>query len=33
MYRIVRRKIFSETTFLWEVAAADVAQAAQPGLL
>ena len=31
MYRIVRREVFSETTFLWEVAAADVAAAAQPG--
>ncbi|HWI84473.1 NADPH-dependent glutamate synthase [Ramlibacter sp.] len=31
MVRIVRREQFSEQTFLWEVAAPDVAQAAQPG--
>ncbi len=31
MYRIVRREQFSDTTFLWEVDAADVARAAQPG--
>jgi homotetrameric NADPH-dependent glutamate synthase len=31
MYRIVRREVFSDVTFLWEVEAPDVARAAQPG--
>ncbi|MCC2635177.1 MAG: glutamate synthase homotetrameric, partial [Ramlibacter sp.] len=31
MFRIIRREQFSEQTFLWEVDAPDVAQAAQPG--
>jgi homotetrameric NADPH-dependent glutamate synthase len=31
MYRIVRRQQFSDTTFLWDVHAPDVANAAQPG--
>lgn len=31
MYPIIRREAFSDTTFLWEVHAPDVAQAAQPG--
>jgi glutamate synthase (NADPH) small chain len=31
MYRILRRQAFSDTTFLWEVEAPDVAAAAQPG--
>jgi homotetrameric NADPH-dependent glutamate synthase len=31
MYRIVRREAFSDTTFLWEVLAPDVAKAAKPG--
>jgi homotetrameric NADPH-dependent glutamate synthase len=31
MYRIVRREAFSDTTFLWEVEAPDVAAVAQPG--
>ncbi len=31
MYTIVRRESFSETTFLWEVQAPDVARAAAPG--
>jgi homotetrameric NADPH-dependent glutamate synthase len=31
MYKIVRREGFSDTTFLWEVEAPDVARAAQPG--
>ncbi len=31
MYRILRREAFSDTTFLWEVEAPDVAAAAQPG--
>jgi homotetrameric NADPH-dependent glutamate synthase len=31
MYRILRREAFSDTTFLWDVDAPDVAQAAQPG--
>ena len=31
MYPILRRQAFSETTFLWEVLAPDVARAAQPG--
>lgn len=31
MYKILRRQAFSETTFLWEVLAPDVAQAAEPG--
>jgi len=31
MYRIVRRQQFSDTTFLWDVHAPDVAKAAQPG--
>ena len=31
MYPIVRREAFSDTTFLWEVQAPDVARAAQPG--
>jgi glutamate synthase (NADPH/NADH) small chain len=31
MYAIVRREQFSDTTFLWDVHAPDVAQSAQPG--
>jgi homotetrameric NADPH-dependent glutamate synthase len=31
MYRILRREAFSDTTFLWEVDAPDVAHSAQPG--
>ena len=31
MYPIIRRENFSQTTFLWEVHAPDVAQSAQPG--
>ena len=31
MYPILRRESFSETSFLWEVAAPDVAEAAEPG--
>ena len=31
MYRIARREQFSENSFLWEIEAPDVAQAAQPG--
>jgi homotetrameric NADPH-dependent glutamate synthase len=31
MYTIVRREAFSDTTFLWDVLAPDVARAAQPG--
>ncbi len=31
MYPIVRREVFSDATFLWEVLAPDVAQSAQPG--
>ncbi|WP_242336847.1 MULTISPECIES: NADPH-dependent glutamate synthase [Anaeromyxobacter] len=31
MYKIVRREAFSDTTFLWEVEAPDVAASAQPG--
>ena len=31
MYPILRREAFSETTFLWEVLAPDVARSAQPG--
>jgi homotetrameric NADPH-dependent glutamate synthase len=31
MYRILRREAFSDTTFLWDVEAPDVAQSAQPG--
>jgi homotetrameric NADPH-dependent glutamate synthase len=31
MYRITRREQFSDTTFLWDIEAPDVAQAAQPG--
>lgn len=31
MFRIVRREVFSENAFLWEVAAPDIAAAAQPG--
>ena len=31
MYKIIRREAFSETTFLWEVAAPDVARSAEPG--
>src|SRR5512141_3232041 len=31
MYQIVRRQQFSDTTFLWDVYAPDVARAAQPG--
>ena len=31
MYEIVRREAFSDTTFLWEVRAPDVAASAQPG--
>jgi homotetrameric NADPH-dependent glutamate synthase len=31
MYQILRREAFSDTTFLWEVRAPDVAASAQPG--
>ena len=31
MYQIVRHQAFSDTTFLWDVLAPDVAQAAEPG--
>ena len=31
MYKIVRREAFSDTTFLWDVHAPDVAASAQPG--
>jgi len=31
MYTIVRRQVFSDTTFLWEVQAPDVAGSAEPG--
>ncbi|UCG96132.1 MAG: NADPH-dependent glutamate synthase [Burkholderiales bacterium] len=31
MYEIIRREAFSDTTFLWEVLAPDVAKAAEPG--
>ena len=31
MYKIVRHEAFSDTTFLWEVEAPDVAAAAEPG--
>ena len=31
MYAILRRESFSETSFLWEVAAPDIAEAAEPG--
>jgi glutamate synthase (NADPH/NADH) small chain len=31
MFQIVRRELFSEQSFLWEVSAPDVAAAAQPG--
>ncbi|MBN9460805.1 MAG: NADPH-dependent glutamate synthase [Burkholderiales bacterium] len=31
MYTIVRREVFSENSFLWEVRAQDVAMAAEPG--
>ncbi|MDR3326364.1 MAG: NADPH-dependent glutamate synthase [Rhodospirillaceae bacterium] len=31
MYRIIRRELFSETLFLWEILAPDIAQSAQPG--
>ncbi len=31
MYRILRREAFSDSTFLWEVEAPDVARAAEPG--
>jgi len=31
MYTIVRREMFSDTTFLWEVLVPDVAKSAQPG--
>jgi homotetrameric NADPH-dependent glutamate synthase len=31
MYKIVRREAFSDTTFLWDVLAPDVANAAEPG--
>ncbi len=31
MYPIVRREAFSDTTFLWEVHAPDIAQSAKPG--
>ncbi len=31
MYKIIRREAFSDTTFLWEVAAPDVARSAEPG--
>ncbi|MGA8053829.1 MAG: NADPH-dependent glutamate synthase, partial [Burkholderiales bacterium] len=31
MYQIVRREAFSDTTFLWEVLAPDIARSAEPG--
>jgi glutamate synthase (NADPH/NADH) small chain len=31
MYQILRREDFSDTTFLWEVAASDVARSSKPG--
>ena len=31
MYTIIRREVFSDTTFLWEVLVPDVAKSAQPG--
>jgi glutamate synthase (NADPH/NADH) small chain len=31
MYEIIRREAFSDTTFLWEVMAPDVAKSAEPG--
>jgi len=31
MYPIIRREAFSDTTFLWEVLAPDVARSAEPG--
>src|SRR5512137_2099634 len=31
MYPIIRREAFSDTTFLWEILAPDVARAAEPG--
>jgi homotetrameric NADPH-dependent glutamate synthase len=31
MYTVLRREAFSDTTFLWEVLAPDIARAAQPG--
>ena len=31
MYTISRRESFSDTTFLWDVMAPDVAQSAEPG--
>jgi NAD(P)H-flavin reductase len=31
MFQIVRRELFSENAFLWEVSAPDIAAAAQPG--
>jgi homotetrameric NADPH-dependent glutamate synthase len=31
MYKIIRRESFSDTTFLWDVEAPDVAKAAEPG--
>ncbi len=31
MYPIIRREAFSDTTFLWEVVAPDVARSAEPG--
>jgi NAD(P)H-flavin reductase len=31
MYPIVRREELTDTTFLWEVEAPDIARAAQPG--
>jgi hypothetical protein len=31
MYPIIRREAFSDTTFLWELLAPDVARSAQPG--
>ncbi len=31
MYKIVKREVFSDVTFLWEVEAPDVARAAEPG--
>ena len=31
MYQILRREAFSDTTFLWEVNAPDVARSAEPG--
>jgi homotetrameric NADPH-dependent glutamate synthase len=31
MYQIVRREVFSDVTFLWEVLAPDVARSAEPG--